>query len=568
MPGPVPLFINAAIYLVFLVVWIAIQRADRQPYLRWWIAAYSTFTTYYLLAAIRRCGLLLSLAPIQDALLLLAAAFLVVGVYRFAERRPPRWFLLLIASSILLQLLTSVLPLSPSLARWALFITAAVLVGSVGWFVRRVPRSKFGRHFAMVGLLGLAAWSLLMPFMDRLPLLAKVEPHGDLLFILLISVGVVLMHLERAHKEQQKVTNIYTSLFARAPVCLFRMDASGHIVQFNPMFGTTLGLFSKEEPVLLDSLAHDEHTQRRITRWVEDQIDLCGEKLRFHGVEGPVRMVLELRWQEDDLGQAWADGMLQNMSAEIALRDRIERGQRVEALGRLGGGIAHDFNNILTVMISSLELASFKLNKGPNKDAAAKHLHRAIDGAERAAALTRKLLTLARQPPHTRRLLDLNVVVADELDLLGRTLGERVALRFESSPTPLCVQADRSELSQIIINLVFNAQDAMPKGGVVALSVAAAMLEGEPAARLRVSDTGHGMDAQTVDRVFDPFFTTRTPGKGIGLGLSTVHGIVRSLGGEITLSSTLGERTEFEVLLPRASAQSDDPATPMESIAS
>ncbi|MBW2731575.1 MAG: response regulator [Deltaproteobacteria bacterium] len=547
MQGPIPFFINGIIYLIFLVAWITIWRLDRQPYLRWWIAAYTTFTAYYFLAAVKDVGLVPpSVEHVEQALMLMAAGFLVVGVYRFTERRVPRWILVALSIPAIFLLLSSIFRFPYEWGSFVIFPAGALVLAGVGWSVLSLLHHGTGRVIAAFGFWALALWALALPFFGDKPFFDKIEPYGDLLFILMISIGVVLMHFERAREARQQVAAHYASLFTSAPVGLFRIDGLGRMVQVNPTLCAILGVSPLDEGVTLGALGYDDAVRTRLSHWLEGRIDVCAEEVTLNGADGQLRTILELRWAKDEVGKDWADGVLQDMTVEYALRERVERGQRVEALGRLAGGIAHDFNNILTVVISSLDLARFGC-----EDAECKHLNRAMDAAERAAKLTRKLLSLARQPLlRERGVVDINQVVIAEFELLERALGETIKIHIEGEAIPFYVRADPSELSQIIINLVLNARDAMPDGGTVSISLSATKLGPTDGVCLTVRDTGHGMDDKTRAKIFDPFFTTKGLGEGTGLGLSTVYGIIQALGGEITVHSKVGEGAAFEIRLP------------------
>jgi signal transduction histidine kinase/ActR/RegA family two-component response regulator len=238
--------------------------------------------------------------------------------------------------------------------------------------------------------------------------------------------------------------------------------------------------------------------------------------------------------------------------------DALRDARRLEAIGRLAGGVAHDFNNLLTVILANVEeLASSSELDDSGRDA----LRDTRDAASRAAQLVRQLLTFSRRQPAAPETIDLNQVVSAMERLLSRLLGERVSLRLTLCAQPLIVHIDPVQVEQVIMNLVTNARDAMPQGGVVRIEtelVEATGPGGEAEsfgdALLSVLDSGVGMDTETRQRIFEPFFTTKEVGKGSGLGLATTYGIVEQGGGRIEVSSELGQGSCFRIHLPLAQA--------------
>ena len=255
------------------------------------------------------------------------------------------------------------------------------------------------------------------------------------------------------------------------------------------------------------------------------------------------------------------------VSRDVSDRRRLEaqllQSQKLEGIGRLAGGIAHDFNNLLTAIIGHADLAAVGLPAG---SAAHEDLDEVRKAAERATGLTRQLLAFARRQMIEPRPVQLNELVAGMASMLRRILGESVDLSLRLLDDLWPVQADPTQLEQVVMNLAVNARDAMPRGGRLTVSTAnVRMVEGVPPAggeapageyvQLVVTDTGSGMDAETIRHIFEPFFTTKEVGKGTGLGLATTYGIVKQSGGHISVASSPGRGTTFTLLLPRAGPQ-------------
>ena len=241
------------------------------------------------------------------------------------------------------------------------------------------------------------------------------------------------------------------------------------------------------------------------------------------------------------------------------LEEQLAAAQRLESLGRLAGGVAHDFNNLLTVIQGYTEMALADAHRG---SALEQSLLRVDEAAERAATLTRQLLAFGRRQVLRPSVLDLNEVVTSMQSMLARLIGEDVTIAVTLSPAPCLVKADPGQVEQVIMNLVMNARDAMPDGGEVVIATrrerqAPPFVYGGPRnagchAVLSVSDNGRGMDEETVARIFEPFFSTKPLGRGTGLGLSTVYGIVKQSEGGIEVESQPGAGTTFRVWLPVA----------------
>ena len=249
------------------------------------------------------------------------------------------------------------------------------------------------------------------------------------------------------------------------------------------------------------------------------------------------------------------------------LEDKLRQSQKLEAIGLLAGGVAHDFNNLLTAISGYTE---FVLNTFDANDRRREDLQEVVKAGRRAAALTRQLLAVSRRQLLQPTVLDVNAMVADLQKLLHRTIPENIEIQLELSPALDPVRADRGQLEQVVLNLAINAGDAMPQGGRLRLTTATVDVGVADArrrqpmqpgryVRLTVSDTGTGMAPETQAHIFEPFFTTKPRGKGTGLGLATVYGIVKQSDGYIWVDSQIGQGTSFEIYLAIANASVETP---------
>ncbi len=247
------------------------------------------------------------------------------------------------------------------------------------------------------------------------------------------------------------------------------------------------------------------------------------------------------------------------------LEAQLRQAQKLEGIGQLAGGVAHDFNNILAVIMMHLEL----LQATPDINERTRVTLKELDSeARRAAGLTRQLLMFSRRSVLNVKPLDINLVIANLMKMLTRLIGEDIQLRFEQSEPLPWVDADVGMIEQILVNLVVNARDAMPKGGRITVRTSATQFD-EAAAlerrerrrgsfvRLDVADTGCGMDTATMKRLFEPFFTTKEPGRGTGLGLATVHGIATQHKGWVEVESAVGRGTTFHIFFPAGTNPAD-----------
>ncbi|KJC59824.1 hypothetical protein UP10_16150 [Bradyrhizobium sp. LTSPM299] len=255
------------------------------------------------------------------------------------------------------------------------------------------------------------------------------------------------------------------------------------------------------------------------------------------------------------------NGFIRDLTDRIATEDRIRQSEKMEAVGQLTGGIAHDFNNILTVITGTIEILTDAVKQEPQLAAIARMIDEA---ATRGADLTQQLLAFARKQPLEPREIDVNALIVDTTNLLRRTLGEQVDIRSAFEDETCLAVVDPNRLANALLNLALNARDAMPQGGRLTIETASVVLDESyggphddvppgPYAMIAVSDTGVGIAAELLDKVFDPFFTSKGPGKGTGLGLSMVYGFVKQSAGHIKIYSEQGHGTTIRMYLPPAS---------------
>ena len=352
-------------------------------------------------------------------------------------------------------------------------------------------------------------------------------------------------------------------LFEYAPDAYYLHDFQGKFVDGNRAAEEMIG-YHREEFIgknflELDLLPPEEHGKAALLLSKSNRGEATGlVEVTLRRKDGR-QIVAEIRTYPLKLAQ---QVLVLDIARDVTQRKELEaqfrQAQKMEAVGQLAGGVAHDFNNILTAILLHLQLLQQKQNLDPETHQSLQELEH---GVQRAASLTRQLLLFSRRQVMQPTGVDLNQVTKELMKMLKRLLGEHIETVFNQSTEPAWVEADPGMLEQLLMNLCVNARDAMPKGGMLRLSTCLLSLEAEAARRhpdaragrfvcLRVVDDGCGMEASTLKRIFEPFFTTKEAGKGTGLGLATVHGIVKQHNGWIEVESALGQGTAFQVFLP------------------
>jgi len=352
-----------------------------------------------------------------------------------------------------------------------------------------------------------------------------------------------------------------------------RLYAGGLIAECNDAMARMYGFDEADE--LLGTRLSDLHNvtdpvnREQIRAFIRGGYRVSDSETREHDREGRPRVFLNnvVGFVEDgQLVRVW--GTQRDVTEQRHLEEQFRQSQKMEAVGQLAGGIAHDFNNLLTAILGNTQLLLRELPPGDAMHGDVEEIRKA---SERAASLTRQLLAYSRRQMLQPEVLDLNVVMAEMDKMLRRLIGEHIDLVAVFAPDLGRVRADPNQIEQVIVNLAVNARDAMPDGGKLTIATANVDLDETFAqahlgsvpgsyAMLSVTDTGVGMDATVRAHLFEPFFTTKEVGKGTGLGLATVYGIVKQSGGYISVSSEPGHGSSFKIYLPRIATPAEPPA--------
>jgi PAS domain S-box-containing protein len=352
----------------------------------------------------------------------------------------------------------------------------------------------------------------------------------------------------------------FSKAFHSSPVPMaIQSEKNGRFVDANASFLHMAG-YQREALVSSESISlwHDESTSLVVHELLSQNSPPRDLPVAIRTQAGERRDTLLSVEQVELGGEPHLLLIAQDITERTRLEDQLRQAQKMEAVGRLAAGIAHDFNNLLTVILgnASVELGNPRLDQN-----LAKSLQQVMTAGERATELTRQLLAYSRRQIIQRRQVNLNDVVAQTTSMLHRIIGEDIALTTDNEPELKPIYADPVNVDQVIMNLSLNARDAMPDGGKLTIgsrlvNLDASDLAGRPEAQpgeyvcLSIRDTGCGMDPATQARIFEPFFTTKEMGRGTGMGLATVYGIVKQHGGWIEVESDLGRGSTFRVYFP------------------
>ncbi|HEY9594215.1 MAG TPA: PAS domain S-box protein [Spirochaetia bacterium] len=382
---------------------------------------------------------------------------------------------------------------------------------------------------------------------------------------------------ERRHsaKRLQESENRFRGMIEQAPFSVQVLSPDGEVLGVNAAYERLWGVSLEHMAgynILRDAQMEDlglmpvvrralagEHVETPVVRYDVQTTLGRGEERIVQGIFYPVR---------DEAGAVRyvilihldLTGRVRAEEERNRLQEQLQQAMKMETVGRLAGGIAHDFNNLLTAIAGNAELARLEPGVG---EAVAGHIDEIIKAAESAASLTRQLLAFSRRQVIEPRVLDLNGLVTRLEKMLARLIGEDMRLEMALASNVGAGRIDPGQLEQVLVNLAVNARDAMPGGGRIVISTRSAELGVEDGTRrpdarpgryavLSVSDTGVGMTEEVKRRIFEPFFTTKPLGRGTGLGLATILGIVQQAGGMVEFSSTTGRGTTFEIYLPLA----------------
>jgi two-component system cell cycle sensor histidine kinase/response regulator CckA len=472
-------------------------------------------------------------------------------------RRAPRS----ISRSAILQAVSipAALAISKMLLPSIGFVALALCVLPLGW----IALEHGSRAAAMANLaLGAGAvWSL-NPATAGAPRGLELQAVIGMLTVTGLLAGSVAGERERAFGLLGESEERYRKLVELLPDPLV-VHAEGRVLFANGAAAVMLGAPSAEAltGLLLADMAAPSSRQ------------LIEERIRTLGAGSSVPLVQHTMTRLDGSGLVELESVsipltfqgrvaaltvARDVTTRMRLEEELRHAQRMEAVGRLAGGVAHDFNNLLTVIMSYSELLMAQLSDDPRISCDVQEIRHAAD---RGAALTRQLLSFSRRQVLQPAPIAVNDVVLGTEALLRRLIGPEIEILARTDPAAGMVFVDKGQLEQVIVNLVVNARDAMPDGGMITVetqlvraadtpATARAATKADRYAAIIVRDTGAGMDDATASRIFDPFFTTKEMGRGTGLGLSTVHGIVEQSGGTIAVESTVGVGSVFRILLP------------------
>ncbi len=387
--------------------------------------------------------------------------------------------------------------------------------------------------------------------------------HIELMTAFANQIGIAIENATLFQKLRQSEER-YMDLFENSPDMYHIVDRNGTIVSCNQTEADRLR-YRKEELVgqsLLKLYPPDRHIEmRRLLRQIfehgKEFTDLEEQFLTSEGAVVHVSVNTSILY--DEAGKpAFARAVARDITEKKKLEARVVHAQRIDSIGNLAGGVAHDFNNILTSILGSTAIMKRKMRKNIS-------MYRFVDiidtAAKRGADLTRQLLTFARKTSVQYRPIIVNDIIAETMQLFERSVEKTISIQTHLTDEVCVMNGDDGQIQQALLNLLINARDAMPEGGKI--TVATERLARDPADEqnrragrsgeqviIRVSDTGVGMDRQTQQRIFEPFFTTKEQGKGTGLGLAVVYGVVNAHGGTVSVDSLPGQGTEFSLTFP------------------
>ena len=373
----------------------------------------------------------------------------------------------------------------------------------------------------------------------------------------------------RAEAALEESDRLHRSTFDEAPIGVAHTSVAGRFLRVNRWLCRLLA-YSPDELTRLDfmtithpdEVAQDADARRRL---IAGDFDRYARENRYRRKDGrfvPVNLALSVH--RNAQGDAvFFIAVVEDLTERKRLEQELRQAHKMEAIGRLAGGIAHDFNNLLTAIGGYADLALDQL-RGDNAARVRTDVEEIRTACRSAASLTRQLLAFSRRQILQPQIVDLNVVVKRMHGLLRRLIGEHIEIAWRLAAPIDRVNVDAGQVEQVVLNLAINARDAMPGGGTVTIETANVVVDGGRYVVLAIGDTGAGIDEAIREHLFEPFYTTKEPGHGTGLGLATVYGIVKQSGGSISVCSERGRGTTFKVLLPSAMHERDSAEEPPE----
>ena len=466
---------------------------------------------------------------------------------------------------------------SPQRTRW--WCAGAVAKGEIILLLRQVLKSPAAIALVCVG--GLASWMCFVA-LRWLPLDNAHSYFGGALCLLFTLLAAALLaemsgrnrrveclieertrELDTANTSHEAVTaNLYRAI-GQVGDSIVITDPEGRIVYVNPAFETITGYTRDEaigkKPSILKSGRHSGEFYARLWETLK-----AGEAWRGRLInrakdghlfteDATIAPVLNRCGQLINYVAVKRD-----VTQELELQERLQQAQKMDAIGRLAGGVAHDFNNMLMVIVSYAEMAQQSLDE---HDPARAAMAQVLRAANRSFALTRQLLAFSRKQVLAPQVLDCNAILTETSSMVRRLISEDIELRCELASDLWPVKADPDQIAQVVLNLCLNSRDAMPHGGTLVLTTRNYPVD-EGFVVITVSDTGTGISPEAQKKLFEPFFTTKERGKGTGLGLATVYGIVKQSGGHIRVQSAPGRGAIFAVYLPRCEEKAASPEPP------
>ncbi len=369
--------------------------------------------------------------------------------------------------------------------------------------------------------------------------------------------------LRRAQDALRTSEERHRRLFEQIPIGIYETTAEGRFVSVNPSLVRLLGYQSEQDLLAMPDVGA-LYARPDLRDQFKAALDSTESIVDFETIartrDGRELVVLETAYAvRDDTGAIRSyQGTVTDLTDRRRLEEQLLQAQKMEAIGRFAGGVAHDFNNLLTVITGYAEMIANDMPSGSRPGA---DMQEILTATARAATMTKQLLAFSRKQVLQLRVADLGGIIRAVSPMLQRLIGEDVQLRLRLTADPLPIEADETQLQQVMLNLATNARDAMPSGGSLTLETAATAFvpggaagarvpEGGGWARLSVTDTGSGMDDRTRALIFEPFFTTKPADQGTGLGLATSYGIVKQMQGSILVESELGRGTTFSLYFP------------------